>query len=125
MKMDSFVWFIYYCSPCGGHGVFDYSVLGVGMGVWGGRGGGSAARIDSSDNFLKRAEISADANNPWSGLKVRRRWRSAGAEAEARGGAHRAEPRRGLSLSSLIAHLGKGKRSLGLSYTALWSIWAL
>lgn len=38
MKMDSFVWFIYYCSPCGGHGVFDYSVLGVGMGVWG-RGG--------------------------------------------------------------------------------------
>lgn len=39
MKMDSFVCFIYYCSPCGGHGVFDYSVLGVGMGVWGGGGG--------------------------------------------------------------------------------------
>lgn len=46
-------------------------------------GGGSASHTDSSVNFLKRPQISEDANSPGEGLKVRGLSGAAGADAEA------------------------------------------
>lgn len=48
----------------------------------GGEGGG-ASRTEASVNFLKKAQISEDANNLGEGLKVRRLSGTAGADVEA------------------------------------------
>lgn len=58
-----------------GHGAFAYSARG-------GAGGG-ASRTEASVNFLKKAQISEDANNLGEGLKVRRLSGTAGADVEA------------------------------------------
>lgn len=55
-----------------GHGAFVYSAQG-----------GSASRTDASVDFLKKAQISEDANNLGEGLKVRRLLGTAGAGVEA------------------------------------------
>lgn len=45
--------------------------------------GGGGSRTDTSVNFLKKAQISEDANNLIEGLKVRRLSGTAGADVEA------------------------------------------
>lgn len=105
-----------------GHGAFAYS-------AWGGG--------DASVNFLKKAQISEDANNLIEGLKVRRLSGTAGADIEAQsrhsrgrcaaplGAVERgwwSKAQRDISLSSLLSHLETGtEKGASASWYSVWS----